>query len=170
MRNNDLIRLSSAEDIVKYMLDVSNEHCEDECVTVILRRDEAVECFTLLVEEYFFDVLLAIINPDYEDLFYAVNIGCGDVSIEPIYSDDGKYLDCCANYMLIEEDVPSRWLINQSCDNYDVLVLNDEHEDECICDDCACLEEYSISLEELIEILDADGGLAKILKVFGDLV
>jgi|GEM_PF-5363254 len=170
MKNDYLIEVNSVEDVVEYMLDISEEYDEDSRVVVILRREEALKCFSILVEDYDMDVLLAKVNPDDEDLFYEVSIGYGDIAIESICSGVGNYLDCCADYMLIDEDVPSKWLIAQSCSNYDVLVLDDDCDEECNCNGCACLEEGSISLEELIDILDVDGGLAKIFKAFGDLV
>ena len=162
MRNDDLVQATSIEDVAAYIMNASDDYCNDgENVVVILRREDAIECFSILVDEYALDINIATINPEDEDLFYGITVILGETSIEPISSENGNYLDFCADYMLIDEDVPSAWLTKQSCDNFEILTFEDE------CDECgySCYNSGEVkSFADFINILDSEGELTRLLK------
>lgn len=164
MRNDDLVRLTSIEEVAEYIINASDKYVDkDECVAVVLRREDALECFNILVSEYYLDVLLATVNPDDEDLFYEITIGLGVVSIEPICNSYGDHIDRYVDYMLVDGDVPNSWVMSQSCDNYEMLTFEDE---------CDCCSYYEVKFEipdELFTLLDSDGELTRLLKIFGTL-
>jgi len=160
VKNDELVRVTSIEEVAEYIMDISDDYCNEGRVAVVLRREDALKCFNILTNDYSLDVLLAIVNTEKECLHYVVTIGLGDVSIEPIHFDNGVYPDTCVDYMLIEEDVSSAWLIQQSCDNLEILTFDED------CDEFNypyCKEEIE-SFADFIDILDTNGELSRLLK------
>ena len=133
MEENNVIEVCCIKKATEYLVDMYDIMVQsgDNCVMIALRREDAIECFRTLIEEYEFDIMLATINPEFEQLHYGVTIwNDGTVAIEPLMSDRGTYPMWDADFILVDGDVPSQWLIAQGIDDDRYAVIEWEEEDD----------------------------------------